>query len=162
MIRYLRSLKNLKAPEWIMIAVIIATIAFIFTQSALAPEVSTAESNSTAEFIAKLISTDTIVGRFVFDNVRKIAHFVEYGVLGTEIAIFVLLFVKIKKTAIPKTLIVSFFIAFIDESIQIFSGRGPSISDVWLDVSGYLTFSAITYLFAVAVGKFVKKIQSGR
>lgn len=37
----------------------------------------------------------------------------------------------------------AFYIAFIDETIQIFSGRGPQIADVWLDVFGAFCGAAI-------------------
>ena len=34
------------------------------------------------------------------------------------------------------TLLVAFAVAFLDETIQIFTGRGPMIQDVWIDLSG--------------------------
>ena len=38
------------------------------------------------------------------------------------------------------------FCAFLDETIQIFSGRGPDIKDVWLDTFGSAAGILITLL----------------
>lgn len=43
----------------------------------------------------------------------------------------------------------AFYIAFIDETIQIFSGRGPQIADVWLDVFGACCGTVIISLLSV-------------
>lgn len=43
----------------------------------------------------------------------------------------------------------AFYIAFIDETIQIFSGRGPQITDVWLDVFGACCGTVIISLLSV-------------
>ena len=39
-----------------------------------------------------------------------------------------------------------FFIAFIDESIQMFTGRGPAIADVWIDTGGAVTGIGIEWI----------------
>lgn len=47
----------------------------------------------------------------------------------------------------------AFYIAFIDETIQIFSGRGPQIADVWLDVLGAFCGAAIASLLSARPGR---------
>ena len=49
-----------------------------------------------------------------------------------------------------------FFVAFIDETIQIFSGRGPQIRDVWVDLLG----ASIGLLIATVVRKIWKYKKS--
>ena len=54
------------------------------------------------------------------------------------------------------------FIAFLDETVQIFSGRGPEISDVWIDIFGFLTLFAITLGAAFAARVIMNKLRKNR
>lgn len=155
-------IRNIKTCEWVLLSLIFATVIFIFTQSALPPEISTAESDASAEIIAEILPSDTVVGGFVFDNIRKIAHFIEFGILGLELSIFVLLFAENKRKAIPQIFIFAFVVAFLDETIQILSGRVAAVSDVWLDMSGFLTFSLITFLVFLLTSKIATRIKKSR
>lgn len=144
--------------RYILIGSFFATLAFIFINSMLPPNVSSEESGAVADFIATVFPPTTSFGAFLAEYTRKIAHFVEYGLLGTEIALYVNLYLgKLRKWA-PVSLLVGFITAFIDETIQIFSGRGPSIVDIWIDVSGFTAFSLCVYL----VFFIIKKLKSSR
>ena len=80
--------------SWILIAL---TLAFIFLHSLMSPEVSSNESDAVCDVV-----TDVVVGvignetpaqieksekatKFIDENMRKIAHFVEFSILGAEI-----------------------------------------------------------------------------
>ena len=141
-----------------------ATVIFIFVNSSLPPELSSEQSDAVGGFIASIIPPDTAVGSFILDNLRKIAHFTEYGLLGIEIAIYVTVFGEKKRvrralSALP----VPLFVGFTDETIQIFSGRGPEISDVWIDIGGFIFFSLLAYgglaliLLAVRLVKYKQR-----
>ena len=142
-----------------LLALIFSTLAFIFTQSALPPEKSTAESEAVGEIIEEIIPPDTEAGAYVKVNLRKIAHFVEFACLGIEIALFVSLFLGrpiFVALSYPTALLTAFF----DESIQMFSGRGPAIFDVWIDFFGFFTFASLTYALAFSarlVFRWLKK-----
>jgi VanZ family protein len=69
--------------------------------------------------------------------VRKLAHFTEFFVLGLELLTFFAYRKPLFLQAFLLALTHGFFTAFLDETIQIFSGRGPMIQDVWLDVCGF-------------------------
>ena len=77
--------------------------------------------------------------------VRKTAHFSEYfilGVLSTQIILN-----KVRENIMNSrfSLLFVFFVAFIDETIQLFvEGRSGQISDVWLDFSGGLVAIILT------------------
>ena len=130
-----------------LIILIIATVLFIFINSMLPPNASTEQSDAVAEIIGTIIPKDTDFGSFVQQYIRKIAHFTEYGLLGIEIAIYVVLFVnKRLKCALLNILLTPLVVGFVDETIQIFSDRGPSVSDVWIDVGGFVFFSLVAYL----------------
>ena len=48
-----------------------------------------------------------------------------------------------------KILPYGFYVAFADETIQVFSGRGAEIKDVWLDFSGYVCALFLSFVVFV-------------
>ena len=141
-----------------LIALIICTLIFTFYQSMLPPEESNEVSNNVSDAIEVIIPSDTPTGEYVHTNIRKIAHFVEFAVLGTEIALLVILFLPSWGATLPekrKMIIHSYvsapIIALIDESIQIFTKRGPSVTDIWIDTAGFVALATISYVIYLAV-----------
>ena len=143
---------------WVLLALIVGTVAFIFVNSALPPEVSAEQSGTVGGIIAEIIPPDTDLGAFIQEYLRKIAHFTEYGLLGIEISLLVFFYFKRRILFGCSAAAVPFFIGFIDESIQILSGRGPSISDVWIDIGGFITFSLLSYAVLVSGYYIIKTI----
>ncbi len=172
----------IKKRKFIVILVLIAlTICAIFVHSALSPEVSEKESEAVSGIVDQVLEVvvpnNQSLRDFVSKNIRKIAHFVEFGALGLEACIFFLL-CYIEKIKAPVELendesfvkninyvdalkYVSYFItfgilvAFLDESFQILSKRGPSVLDMWIDILGYMTF-AFTFLMVIFVIKLIR------
>lgn len=140
-----------------LICLIAATLAFIFIQSMLPPEVSKAESDTVGEIIEEIIPPETPPGEYVQKNLRKIGHFVEFAILGAEISLFVLLFARKLRYGIF-AVVFSPLVALCDETIQIFSKRGPSVTDVWIDTAGFVSFGALVYLLYFAVILVKKKL----
>ncbi len=134
----------------LFVLLIIATVSFIFIQSMIPPEESEEQSGAVSEIIGEIIPPETPVGGYVQTNIRKIAHFVEFAVLGAEVAAFVVLFIKKIDYALASFLF-AFVMAFFDETIQIFSGRGPQITDVWIDLSGFAATAIIIYTVCVMI-----------
>ena len=102
---------------------------------------------------------------FVEEYIRKIAHFTEYGLLGIELAVYLLLLHRRRPSLFGLAMTVPFFVGFIDESIQSLSGRGPLIEDVWIDIGGFATFYALTLAVGFSVNAIiwaVKTIQNKR
>ena len=64
--------------------------------------------------------------------VRKLAHFTEFFVLGLELAVLFCSFSS-------KPILFSLLVALTDETIQLFTGRGSQVKDVWLDFFGACT-----------------------
>ena len=142
----------------ILIVLIALTVAFIFGQSMLPPEKSGAVSDKVGDTLEEIIPPETPVGGFVQKNVRKLAHFVEFFVLGIFVSAYVVFFLPKIKYALH-TLPAAFILASLDETIQIFSGRGPSIRDVWIDFSGFLASALIFYTASTIVIFTVRKIK---
>ena len=147
--------------KFTLLVFILLTVAFIFTQSLLPSEVSSSESEGVKGFLSTIFPPDTPLGEFISQNVRKIAHFVEFGILGAELTLFAIFFTANERKYLPLSQLVSFFVAFFDETLQIFSGRGPMISDVWLDFCGSLCFSVSVYLVCLSVRR-IKKRKAGQ
>lgn len=138
-----------------LIILILATVAFIFARSLKSPEKSSAESDKVGDIVGEVIPPETKPGEFVQINLRKIAHFVEFAVLGIEVALYVSLFAR-KKAFMLASYPFGLFVALLDETVQIYSGRGSSVSDVWLDFLGFLTFATLAYAITLLVA-FLRK-----
>ena len=141
-----------------LLCLIAATLLFIFIQSMLPPETSSAESDAVGGVIEEIIPSDTPAGSYIQLNLRKIAHFVEFAVLGVEVALYVAFFMR-KPHFIALSYIAALVTALFDESVQIFSKRGPAIFDVWIDFFGFFIFASIVYFTFFTVEYFYKKVQ---
>ena len=137
---FFKSFLGEKRKKWLF-ALIMTAAALIWINSMLPVSESSAESGWFTEHII-----DPILGIFGLSAkngfVRKLAHVTEYAVLSLLMAgIF---------DGKLRSVRVCFFIAFIDETIQIFSKRGPKIQDVWIDMigvaAGYLLIKLIEFL----------------
>lgn len=141
----------------ILTILIIATIAFAWIHSAMPGEVSSDESGFVFELLApllKLILPDSIVTEYL---IRKLAHFSEYAVLGVELALYVSFVYEISLRNFARILYFGATVAFIDETIQIFSGRGPAIADVWIDIAGCTAGAGIVCLINIVRHRSRKK-----
>ena len=119
---------------------IILTVLTIWIHSAMPASVSSNESSFVMNLIRPVLELFVGRGNVTEHLVRKLAHFSEYFVLSV-----VLSFRKNKKFL--NGLLTAFVIAFLDETIQIFSdGRSAQLTDVWLDMSGVLTANLLCLL----------------
>lgn len=134
------------------------TICFIFGQSMLRPVAVEKESHAVAGLLAYIFSPDSSIYFLIRHNLANIAHFCEYGILGLFTSMYVAFFfgkqrfVKIFTLGFVETVVI------IDETIQIFSGRSPQITDILIDILGFATISIITY---VALYLIVRHINRG-
>ena len=143
----------MKILRYGLILLICATLIFIFAQSMKSPEESAADSDKVGDIIAEVIPPETKPGEFIQTNIRKLAHFTEFFVLGAEIAAYALIFYKnvwVRLLHYP----LGILFALLDETVQIFTERGPQIVDVWIDFLGY-TVSAATVTAVFFLVKFI-------
>ncbi len=127
-----------------LLILIALNLAFIFVQSLIPPEESTKESGAVGEFIEEIIPPETKPGEFIQINLRKIAHFVEFAALGTEVALYWILFLR-RRVALFLSFPAALMVGFFDESLQLISERGASVKDVWIDFLGFVFSSVIIY-----------------
>ena len=136
--------RSMKIIKYALLILILLNFAFIFLQSALPPEESSKESDAIGDIIEEIIPPDTKPGEFIQTNLRKIAHFVEFASLGALVSTYLLLFYR-KRAAILLSFPIALMTGFFDETIQLFSGRGSSVKDVWIDFFGFAFASALFY-----------------
>ncbi len=148
------------ALRWALLLSMLLTVVFIFANSLKSKEESSEQSSAFGDFIAEIIPPDSDLGKFIEEYLRKIAHFTEYGLLGIELALYICFYTKQRIRLALASLPLSFFIGFIDESLQYISDRGPSISDVWIDAGGFLLFSALVYAIYVLVYLVVTRLRA--
>lgn len=144
---------------WVLIGAMLLTLLFIFTNSLRTPEQSMEQSSAVEDFMATVFPPETPFGAFVKEYVRKIGHFVEYGILGVETAVFVSLYLQNKRKMALMSVPAAVCTAFFDETLQYFSGRGPAIMDVWIDLGGFVTFSLFAYGVMYLVARLRVRIK---
>ena len=124
------------------IALLIATgltLVFIFGQSMLPQSVSAEESGWLTENVLNPVLDLLGIGPLTHHMVRKIAHVAEFTILSVLLTLCF-------RGQIVKSAGAGFAAAFLDESIQLLSGRGASITDVWIDLIGVAIGSVLGLL----------------
>ena len=104
-------------------------LAFIWGNSALPGRVSSMISG----FVMKLL------GRGMTEHtVRKAGHFTEFLLLGAALGLFFTVKGVRRKDKTLYLCLLALFVPLMDETIQLFSdGRGPQVTDIWVDIAGY-------------------------
>lgn len=117
-------------------------ICFIFYNSIANGDVSTEQSNFVRD-VFKTVGFGDVSTHFV----RKMAHFIEYFVLGALLVKTVWEYKHYILRVITVPLFFGLFTAVCDETIQLFSaGRSGQVIDILLDFSGVLVGMLITGL----------------
>ena len=131
-----------------LIVLLILLLAFIWGHSCMPMDTSEEESSAVLALLRPLLEAIAGPEKATLHLVRKLAHFTEFFCLGCVLAL--LLPFRGKGQLLAGGL--SLLTGFIDETIQIFSGRGPAISDVWLDFSG-----AAAAILLLALARLLKR-----
>ncbi len=141
----------------VLLLLIICTILFIWTQSCLGKDASSAQSSWVRQFLQNAVDLLGLPIEVTVHATRKLAHFLEFFLLGLEVTLYGICGRTPDRHDIvwmPGTV---FLVAFMDETIQIFSGRGPAITDVWLDIAGGVTAMLLVFAFYYLVAACKRK-----
>ncbi len=138
----------------LLIVLLVFLLAFIWGHSCMPVAASEGESSAVLELLRPLL--EPVFGRenVTVHLVRKLAHFTEFFALGCVLALLLPFRLRSQLSAGELALLTG----FIDETIQIFSGRGPAIRDVWLDLSG----AAAAILILASARALLRLKGSGR
>ena len=147
-------MKNRKLHLAVSLSLIFLTVGFIWINSALSGQDSGAISDRVRQIMYKVlefIRAPEELTVFLSEHVRKVAHAVEYAVIGFE---FGFLWVGLGKgfqglwNAWSSLLATAVF----DETIQLFAtDRGPQITDVLLDTASGTALILIVYIVAIII-----------
>ena len=137
---------------------LVIIIGFIWGNSMKTVEQSSAQSTSIVDLLRPLLDPYGKLDRSEFHNlVRKLAHLVEFGVLGLlAVGFSASLGDYLEKRFVSLPILVVLLVAVIDEYIQYFTGRGSLVTDVVLDFSGALLGMGAVVLLLWAM-KWIKR-----
>lgn len=128
--------KQFHVSTIILTILAVLTIAFIFIRSMQSMEDSSNESRWVMELLRPLLSPIVGPENFTENLVRKLAHFTEFAALGAELMGLLITWHRVRLQGYINIIFMAMGTAMLDETIQIFSGRGPAIVDVWIDTAG--------------------------
>ena len=132
--------EQLSTKQKILLAFTAVTLLFIWIHSCMPPDISSDESGWVMKLIEPILEIIVGKGNVTEHLVRKLAHFTEFSAFGFELGLIantkMMPQIEKKSTRLLTACACGLFTAFCDETIQIFSGRGDSIPDVWLDFTG--------------------------
>ena len=144
----------------ILMALIICTIVFIWSNSLQNPDESMRRSDVAEKVIRPIVLALPVKQWHSEDMVtfitRKLGHFTEYFLLGAELMLLALLLRPAFRLRFIWLLLFAGAIAAMDESLQLTSGRGAAVSDVLLDIFGALSG---LMMMALAAGLYAKGKQ---
>lgn len=138
-------MKKSKIFRVILVVLMALTLLLIWGNSLVGKDASMHQSNVVSGFfqnLAQLLGLSVLVSAQV---VRKTAHFVAFFLLGTEATLYSMCGKKPVRRDLGRICVFIFGTAFLDETIQVFSGRGPQITDVWLDAAGGITAMLVVF-----------------
>lgn len=140
----------------ILFILLFATLSFIFSNSLE----NVAESSAKGKGVMNIVTPELEIfvgkGNVTDHLVRKIAHFVEFGALGTELMLLGILRRRVHFQNITNCLFIGLASAVTDESLQMLTDRSPLVKDILLDFSG-VTAGVLFVLLLNCIAKFVKK-----
>lgn len=145
----------------IILSVVFALIvAFIWGNSMISTDTSAKLSMFVGDVLRNILGVGDEVSTVGGVSIRKLGHFCEFFALG--IATWLLLnFTSLHTVARSAvTAFTGMFVSLLDETIQIFSGRGHSIKDVWIDIGGFAFGVTVSVLAILAVSSIVKKSKN--
>ena len=135
--------------------------AFIFSNSLKNIEESRADSDVIVEVVEEICDKIAPDNDLNFDYiVRKGAHLTEFFLLGALTTMHYIQVGKRRKCSVAFVFLYVIAVAFTDEFIQRFTGRGSSITDVVIDVCGAFIGISAVLLVALMVKKHLNKKRS--
>lgn len=148
--------------QFILILLILLTVTFIWGNSLGSASQSHSESKKALEYVKPVLEPIVGTGTITNSVLRKIAHFVEFGVLGCEFAALHIVRTqggflaprRVSLQGVANCLFAGLSVAVIDETIQIFSKRGSQVQDVLLDFGGVCAGLAFVLLINWFVSAF--------
>ena len=152
-------MKNRNAKKFFLICLIALTTVFIWSNSFKNGESSMNDSNGIKQMIISFFMSlgIDIEGTFFIEFIRKFGHFAEYFILGFELVLYKIMFLKKDICSYVNVFFYGVFAAFLDETIQLIPAldRSAEVKDVWIDIFGMVTAFVIVILIHIIL-KLIK------
>ena len=143
----------MKKNRVLLLVLIVVTLLFIWGNSLLSREQSSDESAWVMHLVTPLLEVFVGKGHVTEYLVRKLAHFTEFALLGFELLLWFAGARDKRRDALLLAAAHGLFAALADETLQLFSGRGSQIQDVWLDFAGVSAGAVLALLAAAAMNR---------
>lgn len=147
-----KTMSRSKKTIYILAAVCAVNLAFIWGHSLFSVAESSSESSRILRFILSLFRVDASPELFsrLHHILRKCAHFTEFACLGALSASITYCItgrdVSRAWTVVSLPMLFCLLAASTDETIQIYTGRTNSVSDILLDFCGSLIAIAVFFI----------------
>ena len=140
------------------LALLIAlTLAFIWHNSFEKKSDSAQKSSYVTEKIVKPVAEPIVgPGKVTDHGVRKMAHMVEFFLLGTEVTLLLAVRGLLCGPGFSGAMLFGVLTAMTDETIQLYSDRGSQLTDVWLDSA---SFAAALLLSGLVCFLFIRRMR---
>lgn len=146
-----------KRLNWLLTALVILTLAFIWSNSLL-PRTESQELSR--GLLAQICEALDGLGLSIDPEndhwLRKLAHFCEFGLLGCELCLLMFINGRECVQGFINCASLGLAAAVTDESLQLISNRGSQVQDVLLDFSGFITGLGCV-CFACTLKKIIQK-----
>lgn len=143
----------MKKLKPLIVTFAVLSLLFIWTNSFLSAGVSSRASGYFTRLMTPFLELAVGRGNVTEHLVRKLAHFAEYAFYG----LWLVLWMEADDRKALWALFAGFVTAFLDETIQMFTGRGPSIKDVWIDLFGITAGIGCIHVVLSVCGYFRRK-----
>lgn len=147
--------------KYVLIAAFVLIVCFIWGNSMLSPETSGAISGAVKDLLAALFGSESGDSSDIELHfwVRKLAHFLEFAALGLVGSLLLRFYSCDRMIRWTCAAMIGGFFALTDETIQIFSRRGSSVRDVWIDIAGYIAGCLLAEFLIFLRRKIIAKRQ---
>lgn len=150
----------------VALLLLLGCVFLIFGNSLLGPYESGLRSQAVADFIAdflgRRLGPNHAVVRFAVRNVRKIAHAVEFSLLGVVAALMLVILRRTTGHMVLHAVLLVLGVAVADESIQIFTGRGAQVQDILLDFFAGIAGLTLLLLLCWLLSRLGAALRRGR
>ena len=146
------------------LVLVVLTLVFIFHNSSVSVEESGAQSDKVVDVVKPIVDPELAEKDWQLSIfVRKAAHLAEFALLGAELAFFAF-FVSwgLKLRDLIYVLFAGVMVANVDELIQVYTRRGSSVTDVFLDMIGLVIGMTVGYAVAFAARALSRRISEKR
>lgn len=156
----MRDYKTEEPVHWFRVflafVLLVGCVSFIWGNSILSREQSSKLSMAFANFVERALrmvsNGENPVFRYLLANIRKVAHAVEFFVLGSVSIAILQLLNRVNIHMLLHAVLLLLAVAVTDETIQLFTGRGAMVSDIVLDFCGGMAGLIATSIL-VGLGK---------